>query len=158
VSSIFGPIPVGQSTLTVLINGRGRVTVNPAGNAYPTGQMLTLTPLPDPGQSFLFWNGDANGSQNPLSLSLSQSLTITANFTSHALLRTDRHGLEGLTPDGFRFTLISDAPSVWQILGSTNLSFWENLGTVTNSVGEVQFTDPGSVSRAERLYRGVHQP
>jgi hypothetical protein len=158
VSSIFGPIPVGQSTLTVLINGRGRVTVNPTGNAYATGQMLTLTPLPDPGQSFLSWSGALNGSQNPLSLSLSQSLTITGNFTSHAFLRTDRRGLEGLTPDGFRFTLVSDAPSVWQILGSTNLSFWESLGAITNSLGEVQFTDPGSAGRAERLYRGVQQP
>ena len=119
--------------------------------------MLTLTPLPDPGQSFLSWSGGANGSQNPLSLSLSQSLTITANFTSHAFLRTDRRGLEGLTPDGFRFTLVSDAPSVWQILGSTNLSFWESLGAIANSLGEVQFSDPGSTGRAERLYRGVQQ-
>jgi hypothetical protein len=157
VSSIFGPIPGGQSTLTVLINGHGRVTVSPIGNAYPTGQMLTATPLPEPGQSFLSWSGAVTGNQNPLSLSLSQSLTITANFTSHAFLRTDRRGLEGLTPDGFRFTLVSDAPSVWQILGSTNLSFWENLGAITNSLGEVQFLDPGSIGRAERLYRALQQ-
>lgn len=32
ISAVFGELPAGQSTLTLLINGRGRVTTNPGAN------------------------------------------------------------------------------------------------------------------------------
>ncbi len=155
VSSIFGATPSGQAALTVLINGQGQVSANPRANAYATNQSVTLTAVSDSGQSFLNWSGDASGTQNPLNISMTQSKVITANFTSEPLLRVDRAGLEGLTPAGFRLTVVSDPPSVHQILGSTNLSLWEFLGTVTNNFGEAQFTDGGATNRPFRFYKAA---
>src|SRR5207245_1135840 len=68
VSSIFGPTPSGQAALTVLITGQGVVNVNPRANIYSTTQTVTLMAVPDSGQSFLGWSGDAAGTANPLSI------------------------------------------------------------------------------------------
>jgi len=158
VSSIFGPLGGGQAALTLMINGSGRVTANPRANAYATSQSVTLTATPDAGQTFLSWSGDASGTQNPLSVLMNQSKVITANFTGHPTLRVSQSGLEGLTADGFRFTLLSEPQLIWQILGSSNFNTWQYLGTVTNVEGQVQFTDPGAVSLPRRFYRAAPGP
>ena len=155
VSAIFGVLPANQAALTVLINGAGRVNLNPQANAYPTNQSVTLTAVPDSGQSFVNWSGDASATQNPLTISMNVSKVITANFSDRPFLRASRPGVEGLTAQGFRFTLVSDLQLVWQIFGTTNLSTWDNLGRVTNSTGEVQFTDPGALSRPQRYYKAT---
>ena len=89
VSSIFAATPAGQAALTTLINGRGRVNVSPRANLYAINQTVTLTPLPDAGETFLNWSGDASGTQNPLTVSMTQSKVITANFTSRPFLRAN---------------------------------------------------------------------
>ena len=155
VSSIFGTLPSGQAALTVLINGHGRVNVNPRTNAYATNQLVTLTATPDAGQSFLNWSDDASGTQNPLTVSLTQSKTITANFSNRSLLRTDRTGLEGWLPDGFRFTLVGDPLSACEIFASTNLNSWTSLGILTNAFGEIQFTDTNASSFRFRFYKSA---
>jgi hypothetical protein len=158
VSSIFGALSAGQVALTLLITGGGHVTANPSANAYALNQTVTLTAVPDSGQSFVNWTGDASGSQNPLSISMSQSRVITANFSSHPALRASLPGVEGLTPEGFRLTLLSGPQQAWQILGSTNLNTWDLLGTVTNTSGEVQFIDPAALGRSYRFYKAAPAP
>src|SRR5205085_2032246 len=81
ISSIFGQLSPAQFSLTVQVNGRGRVVVNPLGNRYNNGQVVAVTASPDGGQSFAGWSGDAAEAQNPLSLLMNQSKVITANFT-----------------------------------------------------------------------------
>jgi hypothetical protein len=158
VSSIFAANPEGQAELTVLVQGRGRVTANPRANSYLIGQSVVLTAVPEPGQSFLGWSGDASGTQNPLNLSITQRTTLTAQFTSRPSLSVDTSGLEGLSSSGFRLSLVSDPQTSWQILGSTNLTLWEPLGTVTNIFGHVQFTDPASGNKSWRFYKAVSFP
>jgi hypothetical protein len=153
VSSVFGATSADQASLTVLINGHGRVIVNPRANAYLTNQTTTLTALADTGESFLNWSGDASGAQNPLTVSMTQSKNITANFTSRPFLRANRPGVEGFTSEGFRLTLVSEPQSVYQILASTNLSTWAALGTVTNFFAEAQFKDTNAVHFPSRFYQ-----
>jgi len=157
VSSIFATTPAGQAALTVLINGQGRVDATPRANAYTIGQPVTLTATPDNGQTFLGWSGDASGNQNPLSFTIDQTKVISANFSGLPILRTTQLGIEGLTSAGFRLTLVSQPQTVYQIQRSTDLSSWETIGVVTNTVGEVQFSDPGAMSNAFRFYRAVSQ-
>src|SRR6266404_5232949 len=64
-------------------------------------------------------------------------------------------GVDRFTPAGFRFTVVSDFPQVWQIFGTTNLNAWDFLGNVTNSAGEVQFLDSGALSRSRRFYKAT---
>ncbi|TAL01166.1 MAG: hypothetical protein EPO07_08740 [Verrucomicrobia bacterium] len=153
ISSIFGPLPAGQAALTVLTSGRGRVNVNPRANAYPTNQSVTLTPVPDSGQNFINWSGDASGTQNPLAVAMTQSKVIQANFAGQPFLRADRKGAEGMTPTGFRLTLVGDPPSTYQILATTNFTAWQSLGTITNEIGEVQFIDTNASAFRARFYK-----
>ena len=153
VSSVFASTAAGQAALTVLISGRGQIEVNPRANVYSTNQTVTLTATPDPGQSFLHWSGDASGAANPLTITMDQSKVVAGEFSSPVSLSANYAEGDGLTPQGFRFTLVGDPQAVWQILATTNFAAWQMLGTVTNSQGQVQFTDPGAVSLPRRFYR-----
>ena len=68
--------------------------INPTGGSitgagtYDSGSDATLTATADSGYIFSSWGGDASGSVNPLSLSVSQDLNITANFTADDLWST----------------------------------------------------------------------
>jgi hypothetical protein len=152
VSSIFGALAVDQAALSVQINGHGHVTVNPRANVFSTNQSVTLTALPDSGQVFAGWSGDATGIQNPITVLMDRSRVVTASFSNKPLLRANRPGLEGLTGDGFRFTLITDPQSTWQILGSSNLTVWETIGSVTPAFNETQFTDSAANGLPRRFY------
>jgi hypothetical protein len=155
VSSIFGATPAGQAALTVLINGRGRVNVNPRANVYPLNTSVSLTAVPDSGQSFLNWSGDASGTANPLAISMTQDKFITANFSGGPMLRVTRAGVEGPTPQGFRLTVISDPPSTCKVFGSTDLNSWGLLGTVTNETLEAQFLDTTATNAPKKFYKAT---
>ena len=78
------PAPV---VLTLLRNGSGRVSVDPAGGVYPPGTRVTVTAVPDPGWRFERWEGDPGGSSNPLMVTLDQDLLLRALFVTDAPLR-----------------------------------------------------------------------
>jgi hypothetical protein len=70
-------------------------------------------------------------------------------------LRVERPGVEGLTPEGFRLTVVSDPQTSHEIRASTNLNTWIGLGRVTNDFGEVQFTDTNAVHMPSRFYQAA---
>lgn len=156
VSAIFGSVPAGEASLTVVINGSGTVTASPQQNLFSLGAGVTLTAVPQAGAAFQGWTGDASGAQNPLNLSMSQNRVITANFTSGAAVSFGPAG--GMTASGFRFIITSPAQTIWKVLGSANLTNWSTLGDITNSTGQVEFTDPGAAGAKLRFYQVVPGP
>ena len=70
--------------ITVSTPGGGNVTVNGQVIApftfYPVGSNLTITATASNGWSFLGWQGDANGTTNPLNLTVNQTNNIQAIF------------------------------------------------------------------------------
>lgn len=58
----------------------GSVTRSPSATIYAPGTEVTLTALPAPGYVFSHWSGDADGSDNPLQVSMTANKAITANF------------------------------------------------------------------------------
>src|SRR5690349_15090233 len=68
------------TTLAVNINGSGSVSLNPTNSVYPQGAVVTATALPSSGWKFSFWSGDANGTENPLNVTMNANKTIIANF------------------------------------------------------------------------------
>lgn len=76
------PPPEDIYTLTVSINptGSGSVTVNPQKAKYAQDEQVTLTANPASGNTFLNWSGDASGSTNPLTITMTGNKSITANF------------------------------------------------------------------------------
>ena len=71
---------VAQYTLTVTAIGSGTVTKSPDQPTYPSGSTVTLTATPAAGQQFTGWSGDASGTTNPLSVSMTANKAITATF------------------------------------------------------------------------------
>ena len=56
-------------------------TVTGAGT-YDSGTSISLSATPDSGYTFSSWGGDASGSTNPLSLTVSSDLNVSATFSA----------------------------------------------------------------------------
>lgn len=71
-------------SLTAAVNpaGGGTVTLNPAGGSYNSGASVSLTATVNSGYTFANWSGDASGSDNPVSVTMTSNKSVTANFTS----------------------------------------------------------------------------
>ena len=156
ISCQLGTLNLGETSLTVIENGNGRVGLFPLKYRYFVSETAGLIPVADPGQDFIGWGGDATGTQNPLLVSMVQSKVITATFTKRPSLRVGTP-LEGLTGDGFRLSLLGEFGGSYGIVGSTNLQDWNSVGTVTNTYGTVQITDVSATNLPHRFYRATLQ-
>jgi len=74
------PTPSSNYTLTVNTVGQGSVARNPSKASYSTGESIQLTATPATGYTFTGWSGDASGSSNPLTVSITGNMIITATF------------------------------------------------------------------------------
>ncbi len=157
VSSVFGSLSPGEFTLTVIPNGLGQVTVNPQANRYHSGDSVTLTPVPDAGQQFIDWSGDAGGTSSPLIVVMNPSKTITASFTRRPRLDVPS-GVNALNEQGFRLTLTAEFGGHYRLDGSTNLLEWTELVTLTNTYGSTQFADESATNLPRRFYKAVTVP
>jgi uncharacterized repeat protein (TIGR02543 family) len=69
--------------VTVAPPGAGTVTKNPNLTFYPPNSEVTLTANAATGYSFANWSGDATGSTNPLTLTMTSTKNVTANFVGY---------------------------------------------------------------------------
>ena len=133
VTAVFAALGgSGTFALTVVPNGFGQVLASPRANRYATGTNVTLTALPDAGQSFLSWSGDASGTNHPLVVTMNPSKVITANFTK-------RPRLEVFTCGG--------------VLDPANVPL-----QMRGEPGRVQFNDAFVTNRTQRFYRAMDTP
>ena len=72
------PAPTVTFTLTVAASEGG--TVSNPGDTHNENTNVTLTASPAEGYAFSGWTGDATGSTNPLSVSMTSDKNITASF------------------------------------------------------------------------------
>ncbi len=72
-----------ELVLNVMVNpdGTGSVMIDPVKTTYHYGDVVTLTSVTNPGWSFAGWTGDASGTTNPLTVTMTSNKSITANFT-----------------------------------------------------------------------------
>ena len=82
INAFFTTLPANNFTLTVLLNGSGTVTRAPSPNSYASNTVVALTAVPDTGYVFTGWSGGASGTANPLSVTMTTTKVITANFAS----------------------------------------------------------------------------
>ncbi len=80
ITALFGELNANQVSLTVLPNGDGSVSASPAKNVYTNGETVQLLAVPAQNSAFTGWSDGASGSLNPLTLTLTGSTVITANF------------------------------------------------------------------------------
>ncbi|QJE95482.1 InlB B-repeat-containing protein [Luteolibacter luteus] len=76
------PMDIGSALYFVNITTSGPGTVSRSADLpkYPRGHALTLTPVPDPGLSFIGWTGSITGSTNPVAFSVTANVTANASF------------------------------------------------------------------------------
>ncbi len=152
VSALFAPLSGGQAALTVLSTGGGAVTIAPQTNRFPTGSTAVLTAIPVAGQRFLGWSGDVGGTNNPVSLKMTGSKVVTAQF-SHV----PAFAMSLQSNNQVQLLLNSIQGDVCRIDVSSNLTTWTPLVTITNFFGTFRFTDPAGYSLPLRMYRAVAQ-
>jgi hypothetical protein len=157
ISTTFSTLGVNQAALSVKPIGNGLVNINPYANVYTVGTAVTLSAIPEAGQTFLGWSGDAAGTQNPLLITVNSNRNIAAQFTSRPMLSVGSC-VEGLSDQGFRFTLTGDFGASFQIQSAPDLVTWGGIGTITNTYGVSQFTDPAATSGSNRFYRALALP
>jgi len=84
ITANFTLIPVNTFVLNVLANN-GTVSKNPSLVSYNSGATVQLTATANSGYTFTSWSGDANGSLNPLTVTMNSDKNITANFTADVI-------------------------------------------------------------------------
>ena len=73
-------VKAGPFNVTVNVIGPGAVTLDPAGGVYNGGAIVKLTATANPGFKFTGWSGDLMGATNPVRLTITSHLNITATF------------------------------------------------------------------------------
>jgi hypothetical protein len=134
-----------QYNLTASSGGNGTVTVNPNQTTFNSGASVTLEAKPAAGYIFSSWSGDASGSTNPLSVTMSSDKNITATFTATPTVGVTGFNLINASTEQPIQQLVSGAVLNLATLPSQKL----NIQTVTNpaSVGSVEMVLSGAVSR-----------
>ncbi len=79
--SITANFTLNSYSLTVISNN-GSVLKVPSQTAYNHGSTVQLTATPNFGYTFTSWSGDASGSSNPLTVTMTSNKNITANYTA----------------------------------------------------------------------------
>jgi|GEM_PF-2308230 len=69
-------------TLTVNISptGGGNVVKNPDKQQYTAGESVVVAAIPSSGYQFLNWSGDISSTDNPLNITITTNIVLTANF------------------------------------------------------------------------------
>jgi len=88
--------------LTVHVNGYGSVTIAPEKTIYTQGENVTLTATPIEGYEFQGWSGDLTGTENPINITITKNMNITAHFTlKQYVINASVSGVGGtITPSG----------------------------------------------------------
>ena len=84
--------PVQTYTLTATSTAGGTVQVSSSGSVFEAGQTVQIIARPDAGFAFSGWSGDVDGSANPLAVTMSGNLAVTARFLTKPSPRMDLGG------------------------------------------------------------------
>ncbi|MBN1280953.1 MAG: hypothetical protein JXA00_04820 [Candidatus Thermoplasmatota archaeon] len=141
ITTMNGTVELREFTLTVSTDGSGSVTKNPDQATYPYGTVVQLTAIPDEGWMFSTWTGDASGSNNPISITMTSNKSVVAHFTQHDYILTiqvEGSGTVSLSPNlpsyayGAVVTLTAEPTEGWAFTyWSGDLTGSDNPETIT---------------------------
>ena len=116
-------------------------SVNTSGGTYDEGAEVTITATPDEGYRFTGWTGNATGNENPLSVTITGNVNITANFMQYIYL--DSNGITIKCPNaaigytqvinGVTYTVV-DNTTISAEIANGNCNLCTTL--VTNMTGD----------------------
>ena len=105
-------------SLTTIIDptGSGTISVSSGENCaggYTYGTVVQLTAVSNPGYKFTNWSGDASGTANTTSVTMTDNRSVTASFAATTLL-VEPSGTKTTWDHTFSWTGLSDA--TWYLL------------------------------------------
>ena len=74
--------------LTIHTSGQGETVPAKGSYVYALGTEVSITATPEVGHGFTGWSGDASGTSNPLTITLDEDKSITANFVRQYYILT----------------------------------------------------------------------
>lgn len=118
-AAIFAPLPEGQCTLTVLVEGSpGMVLLNPAKNVFTKGESVRLTAhgvmnrceyVGLASYAFMGWTGAIESTDQEVEIVMDGNKTITAHFQEKIRWIKDNGGTSpGISPGGLIY--VSNGP------------------------------------------------
>ena len=138
----------GPYTLATAVVGSGTVARNPNQATYPAGTSVTLTATPATGYRFSGWSGSATGTANPLTVSMTGDINITATFTATAALPSvASYTLVNASTNADIQPLTAGAVLNLATLPTRSLNIRANTSPAT--VGSVVFALSGAVARSQ---------
>lgn len=87
----------GPYSLSTHTSGAGTVSVSPRESEYDSGTTVTLEATPDQDYEFVGWSGDAYGTDNPLTVTMTRDVSITARFARPGEMVSNGSFDEGMT-------------------------------------------------------------
>lgn len=124
----------------------GSVNVTPQKDAYSPGETVTLEAVANDGYQFKQWSGDLTGSTNPVTITMDEDKTITAEFiafTPQALPYTEDFETEYenfWTPEYKSLPADPTAPMYYPTSGESKMSIEEGvlyIGDARFTIGEL---------------------
>ena len=138
-----GSLP--RHTLTVN-SDNGTVTKDPDQASYYLNDVVQLTATPDTGYHFVNWSDDITSTDNPVSVTITGNISITANFAQdeHTLSVVSDNGIVTKNPDQATYHL----NDVVQLTADPDAGYhfvnWS--GNVTSTDNPVNVTITGDMS------------
>ncbi|MCX6926498.1 MAG: hypothetical protein NT154_25310 [Verrucomicrobia bacterium] len=161
VTALFGALKSNQVSLTVLANGNGTVTVNPARNVYTNGDTVALTAVPATNYVFTGWSGDASGKFSSLVLSLTTSKLLSANFAfATATNPPPVFQTVARIPGALIFSWSAVQGMLYQVQYKTDLlqTNWSNLGNAIFATNGTITSSDSTGPDHQRFYRVLVLP
>jgi hypothetical protein len=147
VEAVFGTL------INLVTNGNGRILLDPPTGPYAFGQAVQITAIPEAGAYFFGWAGAATDASNPIGITATDLLSLTALFgdlqTNQVSLTVlpDRGGTVGVEPRAPFYT--NGAPVTLTALPGAGFLFsgWE--GDASSSINPLGVTlDSSKIIRA----------
>ncbi|MBE7499038.1 MAG: PQQ-binding-like beta-propeller repeat protein [Verrucomicrobiales bacterium] len=130
VTSQTARVVIGY-TLVCSGHRSGDVRSDPSLEIYEPGQLVKVTAIPRAGQTFLRWEGDAEGTTNPLTLTMDGHKSVVAFFTPglgdlkwQFVTGGAVHSSPALGVDGTVYVGSSDR-KLYALDGATGQKLWE---------------------------------
>ena len=138
LEAVFG------APVNVSINGNGQVRIDPAQSLYAYGSRAEAVAVPAAGSYLFGWAGAATGFANPLSLTVTNAVPLTALFaklqSNHVSLTVEvvGDGTVGVSPWQNIYT--NGATAILTAIASTNSQFSGWSGDATGSDNPLTLT------------------
>jgi hypothetical protein len=126
-------VGIEEHSITTNIEGFG--VVSPFGGTVFTGDEVTFNTYPDTGWEFQGWTGDIVSSENPLTITVTSDLNITATFVQDGL-SVDENNLDNAftvfpNPNSQGvFNIISQTPENWEIYAINGIKILSGDGNI----------------------------